>query len=177
MKKNVLKSQKYYSEEQQEIRRFIIILGSIVFIILAIYIISNIANKKNTYHYDEIKEGVINNDIVTVGTMFNRPESEYYVIVYDESDVNSVTYESILSQYNNYFSIGFKKEKVYFCDLSNKLNEDYVAKSDEKSNPKAKTIDELKLGKFTFLKISKGKITKYIEDVELVKTELGIEEG
>ena len=177
MKKNVLKSQKYYSEEQQEIRRFVIILGSIILVILAIYIISNISGKKNTYHYNEVKEGVINNDIVTIGTMFNRPEGEYYVIVYDEKDVDAITYESVLNQYNNYYSAGFKKDKVYHCNLANKLNEDYIAKEGEKSNPKAKTIDDLKLGKFTFLKIKDGKITKYIEDIDKVKVELGVEEG
>lgn len=177
MKSNKLKSQKYYSEEQQEIRRFIIILGSIIFVVLAIYIISNLANKKNDYHYTDVKEGEINNDIVTVGTMFNRPEGEYYVIAYDEEDVDSVLYESTLAKYNNYFSIGFKKMKVYYCDTTNKLNEAYVAQEGENSNPKAKTIDELKLGKFTFLKISNGKIVKYIEDINLVETELGIEES
>ncbi len=158
------------NEEQKEIFQFIIIVIVIGLIVGIIYLISYFASMKNEYHYNDATEaGEINDSIVTVGTMFNRPEKEYYVVIYKDDATEAVYYSSLVNKY--------KGEEdalnVYYCNLNNKLNEAYYA-GDEKSNPKAKTIDDLKVGDFTFVKIKDGKITKYIEDVDAMKEELGI---
>lgn len=166
-----VKEIKYRSEEQQEVIRFIIILVSIFALAGIVYGVSKIfikdAEKTND---DEVAAGQINYDVVSVGTMFNRADNEYYVALYEKSDVNAILYSSIINVYSN----KEKSLKVYFCDLENSLNKQYVAEEGA-SNPNAKTIEDVKFGKFTLVKISKGKITKYIESIDDMKKEFDIQ--
>ena len=99
--------------------------------------------------------------------MLNRPYNEYYVMVYDADDAEAIYYSSLITNYE-------KKEnakKIYFCNLGNKLNSDFSAKGGE-SNPEAKSLDELKFGKVTLIKVKDGKINKYIENVDDIKATL-----
>ncbi|MBE6140337.1 MAG: hypothetical protein E7172_02245 [Firmicutes bacterium] len=160
------------SDEQKEVVTFLIILVTIVFIVISIYFFSNKIMNKNVYFYDQVTTGVVNESIVTVGTLFNRPMKEYYVAIYNGEDIEAVYYSTLFNKYST------KEDalKIYFCDLNNKLNENYLVKENESSNKEAKTIDEVKFGKFTFVKIKDGKIAKYLESVEEVKEELKLEE-
>lgn len=165
-----VKEVKYRSEEQQEVIRFVIILVSIFALVGIVYGVSKIFIKDAEKPIDdEVVAGTINYDIVSVGTMFNRADNEYYVALYDRSEANAILYSSIVNVYAN----KEKSLKVYFCDLENSFNKQYLAE-DGVSNPNAKTIDDVKFGKFTLVKISKGRITKYIESVEDMKKEFGI---
>ena len=64
-----------------------------------------------------------------------------------------------MTTYNN------KKEheKLFFCDLSNPLNQEYA---NEESNPKAQKVEDFAFGEVTLLEIQKGKVTKYLENIE-----------
>ena len=44
--------------------------------------------------------------------------------------------------------------------------------NDNKSNPNAKSIDDIDLGDITLIKVKNGEIVSYIEDIEQIKTEL-----
>ena len=169
-KKKLLKEQKYVSEEEHEIRRFIIILLSIVVIIVLIYVVSNIFIKKNSSNSGyENKAGEVDYNVVSVGTMLNRNDDEYYVMVYSQEGSSSTIYAT----YGGMYTSKTDAKKLYYLDLNNEINKPYVAK-DGKSNPDAKSIDEFKFGEFTLLKIKKGKVVKYLEDVDTIKKELGI---
>ena len=159
------------NEDEKEILRFIVIVVVILLVVGIIYLISYFKERQNEYHYDDVKSGVVDSGIVTIGTMLNKAEDEYYVAIYKDDDTKATYYNNIISSYAS-------KEKalnVYYCNLNNKLNEDYIAK-DGKSNPKAKKMEDLQLGDFTLLKIKEGKITKYIEDTTKFEEELQIEE-
>lgn len=67
-----------------------------------------------------------------------------------------------------------KSNKVYFCDLSNELNKKYYVGEDKDSNPNATTSSELAFKDLTLIKIKNGKIVKYLETLDTIKTELGI---
>ena len=165
-----IKTIKYHSEEQKEIFKFVIILGVILIIVGVLYLFSSVASSKNTYHYNDTTKGSINYDVVSVGTMFNRVEDEYYVAIYDADSSDAIYYASVINNYQqNPDSL-----KVYFCNLANKLNADYYVK-DGKTNPNAKKISDLAFGDFTFVKIKNGKIVNYLENISDVKYELGIE--
>lgn len=169
-KNEKLKVSKSVNEEQKEIVSFVVILLVIVGVVLIIYLISDGILNKNVYNFDSTNTGAINYDTVSVGTMFNRANEEYYVALYDQEDVNAVYYTNLI---NNY-SYDEDALKVYFCDLGNPLNADYVAKEGESSNPSAVSIEDLVLGEFTFVKIKDGKIVKYLETVEDMEAELEI---
>ena len=159
------------NEDEKEIFRFIVIIIVILLVVGIVYLVSYLKSKKNEYHYNEVTPGEVNTEIVTVGTMLNKDEDEYYVVLYKDDDTKAIYYNNIVNDYVN-------KENtlnVYYCNLNNKLNEDYLA-VDGKTNPKAKDISDLKLGDFTLIKVKKGKIAKYIEDTTEFEKELTVDE-
>ena len=167
--RNNIKEPKYVSNSENEIRQFIIILIVILLIVFGIYLLTKliVSKRESEPTNNTVATGSIDYNKVNVGMIFNRPYSEYYVMVFDSEDTNSAYYSSLL---NNYLM--FNGEiKVYYCDLSNSLNSKYVSK-DDKGNSKAKSIDELSFSNITLLKIKDGKIASYIEDLEQIKNEL-----
>ena len=169
MKRNKLNNN-YTSEEGQEIKRFAFILIGIIVIVLAIYGIGTHFKKEEENSYERTTQtGKINYDKVSVGTMFNKKESEYYVFLYGEDDKNVVLYDYILDKQKS------KKDglKIFYCDITSELNKDYYV-TDGKTNKNAKTIDDVKFGEVTLVRIKNGKIIKYIENVDEIKKELGI---
>ncbi len=162
---------KYTSEESKEVKRFIIILLSIIVLVLAVYGITRLVNKDKDNNDDRtITAGSIDYDKVSVGTLFNRADSEYYVIVYDGEAPNAIYYSALMNKYMD----KEKSNKVYFCDLSNELNKKYYVGEDKDSNPNATTSSELAFKDLTLIKIKNGKIVKYLETLDTIKTELGI---
>lgn len=169
-KKKRMKPVRYVSEETRELRKFIIILLSIIAIVIVVYGISKVLIKdKDETTGNDVTAGVVDYDIVSIGTMLNRNIDEYYVMIYDANDSNAVLYSSMINKYIS----KEKAKKIFFCDLGNKLNSEYYAK-DKDSNPKAKSINELALKELTLIKVKNGKIVKYIEDVDTMKKELDI---
>ena len=165
-----LKPEKYESEESNEIKRFIFILLGIIVIVLIIYGVSKIFVKEDNSSTRVTTTGEINYDIVTVGTMFNKVDKEYYVMIYDEENPEAVLYSTII---NEYLSTS-DSLNVYFCNLGNKLNSSYYVGSDKTSNPKATAIDDLALGDLTLVRIKNGKIVKYVEELDSIKKEFGL---
>lgn len=167
--KKIAKEGKYISDEAREIRRFAIILISIIIVVLVVYGVSKVFIKENKNINEEtVTAGVIDYDKVSIGTMLNRNQDEYYVVIYDGEDANAVLYSALINKY-------ISKEKhlpIYYCDLGNKLNSKYYNK--DKSNPNAKTIEELSLKEFTLIKVKNSKIVKYIENLDTFKSELGL---
>ena len=161
------KLDKYVSEEGKELKRFIIILFAIIILVLIVYGITRFV-KKDEQAKEEVTAGVIDYDKVSIGTMLNRNISEYYVIIYDGKNENAILYSSIINKY----IAKTDSKKIYYCDLGNKLNSDYKAK--DKVNKEAKNISELSLGDLTLIKVKNGKIDKYIEDIDTIKSELGL---
>ena len=99
--------------------------------------------------------------------IFNRPYDEYFVMVYDSSDNDAMIYSSLISKYS-------QKEdslKIYYCDLSNKLNKEFVS-SDGTTNSNAKSVSEFKFGQVTLIKVRNGKIVSYIENIDTIKSAL-----
>lgn len=172
MNKETKKINNFKTEEQKEIIKFIIIIVVVVSLVVGIYFFT----KKFVTKDEEKKEtqeitGTVNYNVTIIGELLNRPYNEYYAIIYDSTSNDAGKYQGIYSK----FTTGEKSTtKMYYIDLSNKLNKDYY--SEEETNPKAKSIKELKLGDFTLIKVKDGKIIKYLEDEEEVKKELGMKD-
>ena len=148
--KKKIKEPKIRTEEGETLHRFIIIL-----IVIIKKNNGNVAAPDNTTNEVEIDYS-----IVSVGTILNRNQyNKYYVLVYDSSKTNAMYYSALMTTYNN------KKEheKLFFCDLSNPLNQEYAK---EESNPKAQKVEDFAFGEVTLLEIQKGKVTKYLENIE-----------
>jgi len=169
-KTNKIKEEKYRSEEQQEIIRFVKILLVVSIFLVAIYFITKIfVRNEGEVSNKETSVTEINYTKMVFGTMLNKPYDEYYVVAYSSEDNKASYYGAIVENYQS------EKDSlnVYFVDLDDSLNKDFIS-SDGKTNSKATTVSELMVDDFTLIKVKSGKIAKYIETAEDMKKEFNI---
>jgi len=156
-KVNKIRREKIESEEQIEIKRFIRILIILIILVLGVYFFTRIFVTKDLFEKKEDNNspitGTIDYDTTLIGTMLNKPEDEYYVLAYRREEItNDVFYGGLVTNYKK----NSKALKIYIADLSNELNKKYYSKE----NTNTTSLDSLKLGDVTLLKINKGKITE-----------------
>lgn len=157
------KKMKYYTDEQKEIFKFIIIIVVLVLVIGGIYLITDKYIEKGSR---STVPGEINYDKATIGTMLNRPYDEYYVIIYDSKSTEAAYYASLIYNYRE----NEDALKVYFIDLNNELNKKYYnVNNDNISNKDAKSINELDLGDITLIKVSNKEINTYVDDIASIE--------
>lgn len=172
-KKNVNKVN-YKTVEQEEIKKFIIVILVVLFCVAAIYLLTRAFVTKDLFKKEEEKTeevipGEVNYNVAIMGQLLNRPYDEYYVAIYDTTGDYMADMSTLLYNYTS-------KEKhlhIYTVDLSNALNAGYY--DPENVNEKATDLSEIKLGDITLIKVKKGKVNKYIVDYSKMQKELGIE--
>lgn len=153
-----MSNRRYQTEDQKEIKKFIIIILALILSLGAIYFVTDRFVKKG--EDTTTIPGSINYEKATIGTMLNKSISEYYVFIYDSKSNSATYYNSLRNTYS-------QKEdglKIFFVDLDNELNKPYYnVNNDNISNNKAKTIEELDLGDITLIKVKDGNIVEYEE--------------
>ena len=171
MKKNM----KIETEEQKEMKRFVLVLLGVVVVVIGIYFFTRAFVTKDLFKDEKNDQtyttGVVSETAAIVGNMLTRPENEYYVALFSLEDNQASYYDAIISKYSG-DSENKNKLKVYYVDLANKLNEKYLATEDDKATTKYKDLDSLRLGDFTLIKVKKGKVNKLLTTVEDIKKEL-----
>ena len=176
-KKEVKKPERIYyaTSEQKDLKSFAIVIVVVLVCVGIIYLATRAFVTKDLFKKEETKQDTVqeavqvNYDKAIVGNMLDKPETTYYVMVYDTEGKFMSDMSILLSQYN-------AKEKhshVYTVDLANKLNKDYYDAENENVN--AKSVEEFKFGDITLVKVNKGKVDKYITDYDKMKKELGLE--
>ncbi len=156
-------------EEDNLVKKFIIIVLVIALLAVIIYFVSEIFKKDTETNDNEVQAGVIDYSVVSVGTILNRPYDNYYVMVYPKESDDAFRYSMLISSYTNKEDA----KKIYFCDLDNALNKEYYnVNNDNISNPKAKKISEFDFGDATLLEIKNGEIVNYIEDYTTIQEKL-----
>ena len=160
------------SEEQKEIKKFIIILFIVCILVIGIYFITkNIVDKKNAKEQAANKTEVnFDYNKIILGELLNRPYDEYYVIIYNSKDLQANYYSGLVNRYQT--KNADSALKVYTADLDDSLNKKFYNKKE--SNPSATSVDELKLKDLTLIKVKNSNIVKYIENSDLIKQEFGI---
>ena len=160
LKVNIMKDT---SEETEQIKRFILLLVSIGIIgFLMYFVTAKFIIKDEFQNKTETTETTIYYDQVKVGNVFNRPYDEYYVMAFESEDNNAVYYSALMNAY-----AGKEKSiKIYYLNLSVEMNKQYVK---ETSNSKATKPSELSFKGTTLMKISKGKIVAYYDDVAKIE--------
>lgn len=98
-------------------------------------------------------ETTIDYEFINIGTVFNRSEKSYYVVFdnYESDYTKNVYINSLIDAQKSY--------KIYKVDMSKKMNAKY---SSDSSNKKASNDADLKINGLTLIKISNGKIAKYL---------------
>ena len=163
MKKN--KKKEAIVEEENYVNRFIFTIFILLIVFLAGYLIIGIfVNKTITFgNKEEKKEEVtIDNNTILAGQIFDQKKDEYYVLVYDVSDTNS-----ILTTWKGSYSGKENALPVYVVDSSVKLNANYIVEKDSNKNPTG--YADLKIKSPTLIKVSGKKVTEYTEGEEEIK--------
>ena len=164
VKNRKIKQSKLVSDDVVKVRNLFILLVSVVIICVGVFFLTEKMIEKDNKKNENKNEVKIDYDIATIGTMFNRVEDEYYVLIYSNKD-NGNDLNSTLDSYrssDNYI-------KTYYIDLDLKINS--IAKSDkfvsEPTNSK-----EVKVNETTLFMIKEGKVTKSITGVDNIKNVL-----
>ena len=160
------------NEETKTMKQFLITLIIVIIGVVGIYLLTKYVVKKDnaTNNSSNTEEkNYIDPNTAIVGTMLNKSSDAYYVIIYDKTKDNATTYYSLVSTYK----AKDKALKVYTVDLSNSLNKKYIA-TDNKTNPKATNLEDLKFGEVTLLKVKNNKITEAYETTDSIKKALDV---
>lgn len=160
------------NEETKTMKQFLITLIIVIIGVVGIYLLTKYVVKKDnaTNNSSTTEEkSYIDPNTAIVGTMLNKSSDAYYVIIYDKTKDNATTYYSLVSTYK----AKDKALKVYTVDLSNSLNKKYIA-TDNKTNPKATNLEDLKFGEVTLLKVKNNKITEAYETTDAIKKALDV---
>ena len=156
-----IKQEKYRSEEQTEMIRFIRILIIVIIFVLAIYFLTRIFVTKDLFNNNDDNEtqtveGTINYNVTSIGSMLNKAEDEYYVLIYNTDDLRAIYYSGLMSNYTR----GENALKVYYADLKNEINLE------------VSSISDLRVGDLTLVKVSNGQITEILGNEDEIASEL-----
>ena len=147
-------------EETNQLKKLLIIIAVLVFIISVIYILSALFVTKELDWLDKKDENttetLIENTILA-SEIFKQKEEEYYVYFYD--------YKEEDTEVSMYINSMLSQEKVYKVDTSSALNSKYVS---DQSNKSAKKLEELKVKSPTVLKINGDQISAYYERYDIM---------
>lgn len=160
------------NEETKTMKQFLITLIIVIVGVVGIYLLTKyVVKKDNSTNNSSTTEekSYIDPNTAIVGTMLNKSSDAYYVIIYDKTKDNATTYYSLVYTYK----AKDKALKVYTVDLSNSLNKKYIA-TDNKTNPKATNLEDLKFGEVTLLKVKNNKITEAYETTDAIKKALDV---
>ena len=159
-----------YMEEDKAVRNFIIIFVIVLLFVVGIYFFTVFVNKDNEpknedTNTSESTDVNIDTTKAIVGTMLQKSEKDYYVILYKSDDNKSSEYLSLETKY--------KATKdalpVYNVDLTEGMNSKYYDK--EHINLSANNVNDLRFGDITLLEVKDGKIIKSFTNVEDIKKE------
>ena len=158
-----------YMEEDKAVRNFIIIIVIVLLIAVGLYFFTTFINKDNeptkTDDTNKTEEVTIDSTKMIVGTILQKAETDYYVILYKSDDEKASSYEALANKYSS------KQEpkKVYTVDLAEGINSKYYDKAN--INLSASNVADLRFGDITVLEIKDNKIFKSFDSVEKIKKE------
>ena len=141
-------------DDSFKLKNAIIIVVIIMLVLVSFYFITKyvLENRKDN---TPVVESVIDREKIIFGQIFNRADSEYYVIAYNSLEKSKDIYNKYIDKYNS-------KEgsiKFYEIDLKDDFNKKFISsKSNIVSN-----IDELKVSGDTLFKIKDKTIEEYKE--------------
>lgn len=139
------------------------IIGILVFLGLAYLCVlgmSKLGLFEKGYTAPEKKDVTIDTDYITIGSVFNRKDSTYYVIFdnYSDSYIKDGYIDSLLNEKTDM--------KVYKVDMGANENKKFAS---EDENKNAKNASELKIKGITLIRIKNGKIDKYISGSDAIE--------
>ena len=148
--------------EEYKIKKLVTIVLLLVFIIGMIYVISATFVTKEFKWGNKNETQIISDNSRTVAILaseiFKQSEDEYYVYFYNFDEKEDIITEIVFDE--------LASNKIYSVNTVSAMNANYV--TDNNSNKKAKTLNDLKVIAPTLIKITGGIITEYYEKNEII---------
>ena len=146
MRKNA-KERKVITNEEMSVSSFFkiivwLLIVLIVFTLITMFVTRDKKEKENTE---------IQYTNIIVGSILNRGEEDYFVLVEKEDDANIPSYTSMIDKYNN----KEEHQRFYIVLLSDPFNAGYVA---SEANLSVESITDIRFSETTLLHIKNGKI-------------------
>lgn len=154
------------SSEKDTFFKFITTLVILILVMILVYFLIGVFYTKEidfkSDDEEETEEVSVDNSTITLGQLFEQSDDEYYVVVYDVNEENSVvaTWLSIFKSNNSDAS-------VYTVDSKNKLNSRYL--TEDESNNAPSSYSDLKVKSPTLIKVKDKKVSEYIEGEDSIK--------
>ena len=147
--------------EADGFKNFFIVLASVLVFIGIVYLgvlgLEKLGVFEAGYTKPSKEATEISTEYIMIGTVFNRPEKDY-IVIFDDYSKNINTYVNSLAE--NY------KLRAYKVDMSKSENSKY--KSD-KENTNVKKDSDLKINDVTMIRITNGKVSKYIVGADKIE--------
>ena len=167
VKEKKIKQKRVINEDMTNIRNLFILLIIVVLVVIGLYYLTeSLVNKENS-NTNKI-DAVIDYDIATIGTMFNRIEDEYYVLIYSNEKYGSEL-DNILITYRS----SDEYIKTYYVDLDKKINSIAVS---EETTSYPKHPSDVKVSDAVLYKISNGNVVSSSIGVDKIKSVLNKDE-
>ena len=140
-------------DDELKVGSFIkIILGILIVLVIFSLITMFITRDKTP---NEGEDNTIQYTKIIVGSILNRSEEKYYVLVEKKDDLNLSTYESSINIYNS----ASGHLRFYTVDLDDTFNANYVS---TESHLDIDNITDIRFSETTLLYIVNGHISEYI---------------
>lgn len=156
-----VKQSKLVSDDVVKVRNLLILLVAVVIICVGVFFLTEKLIERDNKNIETNNEVEIDYDIASIGTMFNRVEDEYFVLLYSKED-DGKNLDSVLDSYrssDNYI-------KTYYVDLDLKINS--IAKG-EKFVSQPKNSNEVSVVEASLFKIKDGNVVESYTGLEKIK--------
>lgn len=151
----------YSMNETDGFKKFFIVLASVLAFIGLVYLgvlgLEKLGVFEAGYTKPSKEATEISTEYIMIGTVFNRPEKDY-IVIFDDYSKNRNPYVNSLAENN--------KLRAYKVDMSKPENAKYTS---DTSNTNVKKDSELKINDVTMIRITKGKVSKYITGADKIE--------
>ena len=159
--KETKKNEKIEEAEEYTLKQMLIIILILLGVFAIFYFITSVVVKNKKV---EEPKSIVVFDVskITLNSILNKDEEEYYVLAIMESkyDIGGYSKINYTEVYNNYIKQYKNKEnssKFYYVDLDDALNKSYIG---EEYNI-GEDLTDLKVNDEVLFKIRNGKIVEY----------------
>ncbi|MBR1376392.1 MAG: hypothetical protein IJ565_01060 [Bacilli bacterium] len=149
MRKSAKERKNVRVDEEIKVDSFFKILGGLLAVLLVFTLITMFITRDKKEKDPAVE---IQYDKIIVGSILNRSEEDYYVLVEAPNDDNSTSYESYITTYNNKDN----HKRFYIVDLSDDFNSNYIS---TESNLSVDKITDIRFSETTLIHVVNGKIS------------------
>lgn len=150
------KTNDYLKNENNEMKNLLIIIGIITIVAILFYCITIFVTREE--EVETVVDVSIQYDEILAGNIFSQSDESYYVIVYNDGDVNNDLYYSYMSLYQS----STESLNFYTVNIDDIFNQKFIGED----NNITTNIENLKFAVPTMLKIENGEISVFKEDKE-----------